>query len=401
MVGQPEGFEHLYCPAGDSISLAHLERALSAINNCDGEVREGGQLRREDQTRWAAANDQYVDLLGQTSGTFSYGGVRPRDQGVTWAVTVEVELHAHHLLAVGSTARWPSPTVPCVPLKGIDFSTLENKPAYAIGSVDSALLLSSLLQHEEPMRVTDAAERLGVSVSTAHRLLRMLVYRDFAVQLPDRRYGAGPVLRCGSAPQASLVRLRAVALPYLHRVVDAVGETANLVVLVGPDVRFIATVQCEQVLRVGDRTGRELPAHRTSAGKALLATLDQAALALIVEPLDNADGLVRELRTVRRRGFAVNNQQTEAGLTAVGVAQSAVGVLAGLSVAAPTVRVARDKPRAWAAALHDAAGAIAHALGPSPWDERMTAQLAVSAPRAAVARRRPTNVVAVHSDRSN
>jgi hypothetical protein len=77
------------------------------------------------------------------------------------------------------------------PQEGIGSSTLKNKPAYAIASVYSALSLASLLQQEGAMRVTDVAARLGVSVSTAHRLLGMLVYRDFAEQLPDRRYAAG------------------------------------------------------------------------------------------------------------------------------------------------------------------------------------------------------------------
>ena len=52
---------------------------------------------------------------------------------------------------------------------------MKNKPAYAIDSVDHALHLVQLLQHEGPLRVTDAAERLDVSRSTAHRLLAMLV----------------------------------------------------------------------------------------------------------------------------------------------------------------------------------------------------------------------------------
>lgn len=39
--------------------------------------------------------------------------------------------------------------------------------------------------------MTDAAERLGVSVSTAHRLLAMLVYREFAGQQEDG--GTAPV----------------------------------------------------------------------------------------------------------------------------------------------------------------------------------------------------------------
>lgn len=243
---------------------------------------------------------------------------------------------------------------------------MKNKPAYAIASVDSALLLASLLQQEGAMRVTDVAARLGVSVSTAHRLLGMLVYRDFAEQLPDRSYAAGPVLRRGPVQQASVTTLREVALPHLRRLVDAVGETANVMVLAGPDVRFVATVESGQVLRVGDRTGRTLPAHLSSGGKAVLATLDEAALAALLEALDESARaqLLRELRTVRRRRFAVNDQGTETGLTAVGVAVPPAGGFTGaaLSVAAPTARYSRDRLPVWGAMLAEAAGAVARDL---------------------------------------
>ena len=137
------------------------------------------------------------------------------------------------------------------------------------------------------MRVTDVAARLGVSVSTAHRQLGMLVYRDFAEQLPDRRYAAGPVLRSVPVQKASVARLRDVALPHVRRLVDAVGETANVLVLAGSDVRFVATVASDQIQRVGDRTGRTLPAHLSSGGKAVLATLDKERAAAL-DPLDEA-----------------------------------------------------------------------------------------------------------------
>jgi IclR family transcriptional regulator, acetate operon repressor len=243
---------------------------------------------------------------------------------------------------------------------------VKNKPAYAIASVDSALLLASLLQQEGAMRVTDVAARLGVSVSTAHRLLGMLVYRDFAEQLPDRRYAAGPVLRRGPVQQASVATLREVALPHLRRLVDAVGETANVMVLAGSDVRFVATVESDQVLRVGDRTGRTLPAHLSSGGKAALATLGEEEVAAALQELDQttAARVLRELRSIRRRGFAVNDQGTEAGLTAVGVAVPPAGGFRGvaLSVAAPTARYSRDRAPLWAAALAEAAGGIARDL---------------------------------------
>src|SRR4051812_15102128 len=172
------------------------------------------------------------------------------------------------------------------------------------------------------MRVTDAAERLGVSGSTAHRLLGMLVYRDFAEQLPDRRYGPGPLMRGGRLPREPVVRLREAAMPHLRRLVDELGETANLMVLAGGDGRFLATGECGHILRVGDRTGRTLPAHRSSGGKALLAALTSERLDDVLREVDaqEADRLQRELRGIRRRGFAVNDQETETGLTAVGAA---------------------------------------------------------------------------------
>jgi IclR family acetate operon transcriptional repressor len=252
------------------------------------------------------------------------------------------------------------------PQEGIGFSAVKNKPAYAIASVDSALLLAALLQQEGAMRVTDVAARLGVSVSTAHRLLGMLVYRDFAEQLPDRRYAAGPVLRRGPVPQSSVARLREVALPHLRRLVAAVGETANVMVLAGSEVRFVATVESDQVLRVGDRTGRTLPAHLTSGGKAVLATLDDDAVAATLDGLDEAAlaRLLRELRTVRRRGLAVNDQGTEAGLTAVGIAVPAAGGFTGvaLSVAAPSARYSRDRLPVWGTALSGAAAGVVRDL---------------------------------------
>lgn len=243
---------------------------------------------------------------------------------------------------------------------------MKNRPAYAIASVDSALLLATVLQQEGPLRVTDVATRLGVSASTAHRLLGMLVYRDFAEQLPDRRYGPGPVLRGGRAPSASVTRLRAVALPHLRGLVDALGETVNLMVLADTDVRFVATVECDHVLRVGDRTGRVLPAHLSSGGKAALARADDEHLAAVLRSLDDtaAARLQRELRTVRRRGFAVNDQATETGLTAVGVAVPPASGVSGaaISVAAPTARCSRDLLPVWGAALAEAAAAIARDL---------------------------------------
>jgi len=105
------------------------------------------------------------------------------------------------------------PSLGVLPI-GMYLSGVKNKPAYGIESVDHALRLAVLLQQEGPLRLTDAAQRLGVARSTAHRLLAMLVYRDFAEQDEQRRYVAGPVVRSPEAPEP-VADLRRVAVPHL------------------------------------------------------------------------------------------------------------------------------------------------------------------------------------------
>src|SRR5690349_3252429 len=149
----------------------------------------------------------------------------------------------------------------------------------------------------------------------------MLVYRGFAEQRPDRRYEAGDVLRPSPATRAPVALLRQAALPHMQKLVDQVQESVNLLVLAGTDTRFIATAESTQVLRVGSRTGRTLPAHLTSGGTALLAALPPDEVTALYEQNREVDlaKLRRELTQVRRRGFAINDQRTEAGLTALAV----------------------------------------------------------------------------------
>ncbi|RBY80749.1 IclR family transcriptional regulator [Blastococcus sp. TF02A-26] len=197
------------------------------------------------------------------------------------------------------------------------------------------------------MTVSEAAERLGVARSTAHRLLAMLVYRDFATQLADRRYAVGPALSPGLRPSAPVPALRPVVVPHLTALVERVEETANVQVLAGDLVRFVASVECSRALRVGDREGMVFPAHLTSGGKVLLADLPDEELA---ERFVGAGGpdlaaLRTELRAVRENGFALNVGRTEAGLTAVGrpIRPDGRRAEAAVSVSMPSSRFSEER----------------------------------------------------------
>lgn len=240
---------------------------------------------------------------------------------------------------------------------------MKNKPAYGIESVDHALHLATVLQQEGPLRVSEAAERLGVARSTAHRLLAMLVYRDFAEQGADRRYVAGPVLR-RTPPVEPVAALRRAALPHLQALVERTGESANLQVVVGDQARFVASVECHQVLRVGDREGRMLPARLASGGRAVLAARFDEEVAALYAGSPDVEALLRDLRRVRRRGFAVNDQATETGVTAIGRAVRGPdgAAVAAVSIAMPTVRFRRDRLAEWAQELAVTAAAVEREL---------------------------------------
>ena len=66
---------------------------------------------------------------------------------------------------------------------------------------------------------------------------------------------------------------------------------------------------------------------------------------------------------MRQNGFALNNEQTEAGLSAIGVpVRWADGMIAGISLAMPTARFSRDRVPGWVQELHRCARAIEKAL---------------------------------------
>lgn len=228
--------------------------------------------------------------------------------------------------------------------------SIVKRPDHAIESVDNALLLIDLLRRhpQEGVRVQDVAAYLGVAPSSAHRLLSTLLYRGFVVRGTAREYRPGPAL--GVAETQGTQAVPGPVLEILARLSADTGETASLLRRRGVSVVFLTTVQSRQRLRVGERTGTVLPARLTSGGKALLAALDDASIRTLYSsgrgpgerlPVTELNRLLAELAEVRRRGYAMNLRQTEADISAVGIAIPRGGGLPPLdavALSAPAVR---------------------------------------------------------------
>jgi DNA-binding IclR family transcriptional regulator len=253
-------------------------------------------------------------------------------------------------------------------------TTTRPLPQYPIESVDRALLLLKMFSDHRELRLTDARVALGVSQSTAHRLMAMLQYHGFVDQDPvSRMYAAGPALLEVGLAAVQNLDLRGVARPILEALAAATGETVHLGLLQGTEVLYMDAVESEAALRVSVRIGRRIPAHATSLGKAMLAAVSTERVEQLypqeeLEPVTDrtitrrAD-LLTELARVRGRGYAENMEEGEPGVGSIGVAILDAGTLiGGLSVAAPRARLRKPERDRYAALLTEAAAELVLAL---------------------------------------
>src|ERR1700710_2763004 len=113
------------------------------------------------------------------------------------------------------------------------------RPQYPIGSVDNALRLIHMLRDHGEVRLRTAAQELGVSESTAHRLMAMLVFHGFARQADSRAYVPGYALGAAPMPISWTRALKEASQAHAAALSGQTGETVNVEVRVGTKIRFI------------------------------------------------------------------------------------------------------------------------------------------------------------------
>lgn len=200
------------------------------------------------------------------------------------------------------------------------------------------------------LSLTEAAAEVGVSVSTAHRLLRALVRAGYARQDGrSERYLLGPM--AAVAGQAAVMSLGLEpASAVVADLADRSGETASLGLLDGDAVLILIEVSAAQTLRVERGVGARVPAHASAIGKALLARwpdegprlgscgpLERFTPHTLTEP----EALAAQLAEVGRSGIAINVDERYLGASAVAAAVDvgSYGMKVAVGVQLPTARL--------------------------------------------------------------
>ncbi len=222
-----------------------------------------------------------------------------------------------------------------------------------VQSVDRAFHLLELMADEGgAVSLSQLAERSKLPLPTIHRLMRSLVSQGYVRQEPSRRYALGPrLIRLGESANQLI---GSWAMPYLTQLVEEIGETANMAMLQGDSVVYVAQVPSPHFMRMFTEVGRRVLPHCTGVGKALLSALpDEQVRAILARTgmpaqtertITSPDRLVAELGLIRRRGYAIDDGEQEPGVRCVAAAvPSQLAGTAALSVSGPSSRVTRDR----------------------------------------------------------
>ena len=223
------------------------------------------------------------------------------------------------------------------------------KKASGVQSLDRALQLLELLADAGgAMRLAELEAATGLPLPTIHRLIRSLVHNGYVRQEPSRRYALGPqLIRLGETAGRSLGSW--AGRQHLAELAAEIGETANMAVLEGDAVVYVAQVPSVHAMRMFTEVGRRVPAHCTGVGKALLSTLpDEDVLAIVrragmpartARTITDPDVLLAELAEIRDQGFAVDNGEQEIGVRCVAVPVENAPSRAAISVSGPSGRI--------------------------------------------------------------
>ena len=257
---------------------------------------------------------------------------------------------------------------------------VDDTPPRLVPAVERAVrLIDHLAGQRRPQPLAELSKALAMPKSSLHGLLHTLVALGLATRSGrgDYALGARPLQWAGAfAGRSGVVDAFDAAAGQVPGLSE---ETIMLAVLDGSDVLYLACRPGTRALAVNFRVGGRFPAHCTSSGKALLATLPPERVRALIggaalprltrHSVGSTVALLRQLARFRTQGYAVDDEETADGMHCFGAPVFA----AGRSEAVAAVAVSLIKASAGArrreeviAAIRELAARVLQRLGYLP-----------------------------------
>ncbi|WP_080944023.1 IclR family transcriptional regulator [Sinorhizobium meliloti] len=230
-------------------------------------------------------------------------------------------------------------------------------------------IIELLADYPEGLAISEIARRLKLPKSIAHRLVSILVARNFAMQdAMSQRYRLAIRIAALGLRFFGKIGFSEVCKPIIQQLAQRSGEVVRVCVAENGELIWIAKAQgASNGLRYDPVVGSGPVLHATANGRAWLSSLDDATARLQVRRrgfilpsqyehscISNEPELIDELRRIREAGYAISADESELGITAIAapIADRSNGPAVGcVSVAGPSVRMRQPRLEALASDL--------------------------------------------------
>ncbi|SMH38088.1 IclR family transcriptional regulator [Maritimibacter sp. HL-12] len=256
-------------------------------------------------------------------------------------------------------------------------------PDYSVPPVERAFkVLRFIAAGNRCQNTNQAAKEIGINRTTLIRLLATLEAERMIDQIPER---GGYRLGTGLITLASLALnergLVPTSRPVLRRLVEELNLSAHLGVRDGREIVYLARETPNSHLASMVREGTRLPAHATTIGRILLASLGARDLeelyagktleAYSEKTRTSLEDLREQLERDRSQGisWSVANFEPDIGSAAVAIYDHQGQAIAAINVTGHASAFAADAPLVGRieATLKAAARDISEALGYRGW----------------------------------
>lgn len=197
-------------------------------------------------------------------------------------------------------------------------------------TVINALRLLECFTREEELGITELAAEIGAGKAVAARLVGSLTEFGYLRQNPKtRKYRLGLRLMYWGELVKERSELVQVAEPYLRELSQEFQLTTHLAILEHHSPLIVCKVAMGPIVYMDSRVGSTLPTHACATGKCLLAFEHQRVLAeflnsrplvqLTQHTITEPDAFLREIELIRQRGYAVDDEESNEGLSCMAV----------------------------------------------------------------------------------
>jgi IclR family pca regulon transcriptional regulator len=209
-----------------------------------------------------------------------------------------------------------------------DLAVYAGNPDFVLSLARGLRVIESFARFKEGRSVVEISQSTGLSRASVRRILLTLELLGYVERSRQVHKLKTQILRLGFSYLSSSSVVEA-ARPVLERITDTVHESSSMSMLDAGEIVYVARSAASRVLAAGLSVGSRLPAYCTSMGRVLLASLpdlDLDAYLRALKPraytprtLVKIPELRKAILDVRKRGYAIVNEELEEGLRSVAV----------------------------------------------------------------------------------